>query len=163
MKKLMILLCCFMSLAACSSCTSKDTPPADVAPVVVEEIKWIDAGDADAESIITRSATENKIILMFFHHNKCKWCKQMANETFKDQAVVRIVNENFIPVFVDVEEHPAMVADFGIEAYPAYWFGKARMGEDGEIDSENSSRAKTQGFFEPEAYIKLLEHAIDTL
>lgn len=170
MKKLMILLCCFMSLAACGSCTSKESPPAVVVPIVapvevapMEDIQWVDITNTEPRDLIKQSATEDKIILIFFHHSQCKWCNKMATETFKDQAVVKMVNENFIPIFVEVEEVGALPASFGITAYPAYWFGKAKMGDDGEIDFENSTKTKMTGYFDPEDYVKLLTHTIETL
>jgi len=36
----------------------------------------------------------------------CHWCHVMAEESFSDVAVARLLNENFIPVKVDREERP---------------------------------------------------------
>jgi len=167
MKKLMVLLVCFLSLTACGSCKSNDTlnkgPETAIEAPQYKEIKWIDATEIGAKELIEKSAVEDKVILMFFHTKYCGYCKKMAEETFKDQEVINMVSENFIPVFVDVDEHPDMADGFGIEAYPTYWFGRARMDANGEVDQENSSKAKISGYYPPEDYMKILQIAIDTL
>jgi uncharacterized protein YyaL (SSP411 family) len=36
----------------------------------------------------------------------CHWCHVMARESFEDPEVARVLNERFVPVKVDREEHP---------------------------------------------------------
>lgn len=39
-------------------------------------------------------------------YSSCHWCHVMAAETFSDPAVAALVNESFIAIKVDREEHP---------------------------------------------------------
>ncbi len=42
----------------------------------------------------------------------CHWCHVMAQTTFHDPEVAALINEHFVPVKVDREEHPALDARF---------------------------------------------------
>ncbi|PJJ62118.1 thioredoxin domain-containing protein [Compostimonas suwonensis] len=42
----------------------------------------------------------------------CHWCHVMARESFSDPQLARYLNENFVPVKVDREEHPDVDASF---------------------------------------------------
>ncbi|GAA1996973.1 thioredoxin domain-containing protein [Microbacterium ulmi] len=46
----------------------------------------------------------------------CHWCHVMARESFRDPAVAELLNERFVPVKVDREEHPEVDAHFLGEA-----------------------------------------------
>lgn len=39
-------------------------------------------------------------------YSSCHWCHVMAAETFSDPAVAALVNESFVAIKVDREEHP---------------------------------------------------------
>ncbi len=49
---------------------------------------------------------ENKPILVDVGAAWCHWCHVMDEETYKDPEVVKLVNENFIPIKVDRDEMP---------------------------------------------------------
>ncbi len=40
----------------------------------------------------------------------CHWCHVMARESFEDEEIAALLNENFLPVKVDREEHPEIDA-----------------------------------------------------
>lgn len=39
-------------------------------------------------------------------YSTCHWCHVMARESFSDPAIARLINENFVAIKVDREEHP---------------------------------------------------------
>lgn len=39
-------------------------------------------------------------------YSTCHWCHVMARESFSDPAIARVLNENFVAIKVDREEHP---------------------------------------------------------
>src|SRR5680860_1450423 len=49
---------------------------------------------------------ENKLVLVSIGYSSCHWCHVMEEETFEDEAVAKIMNENFINIKVDREERP---------------------------------------------------------
>ncbi len=48
----------------------------------------------------------HKPILLSIGYAACHWCHVMAHESFEDQAIADIINENFLPIKVDREERP---------------------------------------------------------
>ncbi|MCS6955629.1 MAG: DUF255 domain-containing protein [Candidatus Calescibacterium sp.] len=48
----------------------------------------------------------NKPIFLSIGYFTCHWCHVMAREVFQDEEVAKILNENFICIKVDREEHP---------------------------------------------------------
>jgi hypothetical protein len=49
---------------------------------------------------------ENKLILISIGYSSCHWCHVMEHESFEDEEVAKIMNENFINIKVDREERP---------------------------------------------------------
>ncbi len=52
------------------------------------------------------SKKENKPIFLSIGYSSCHWCHVMARESFEDDDISRILNENFIPIKVDREARP---------------------------------------------------------
>ncbi|NYI06055.1 uncharacterized protein YyaL (SSP411 family) [Allostreptomyces psammosilenae] len=45
-------------------------------------------------------------VLLSVGYSSCHWCHVMAHESFEDERLAGLVNELFVPVKVDREEHP---------------------------------------------------------
>lgn len=58
------------------------------------------------EEALSRARAENKPILLSIGYSACHWCHVMERESFEDEAIARLMNENFVPVKVDREERP---------------------------------------------------------
>ncbi|MRI00153.1 DUF255 domain-containing protein [Kriegella sp. EG-1] len=48
----------------------------------------------------------NKLVLVSIGYSSCHWCHVMEEETFEDEEVAKVMNENFINIKVDREERP---------------------------------------------------------
>ncbi len=48
----------------------------------------------------------DKPIFLSIGYTTCHWCHVMEHESFEDEEVAKLLNENFIPVKVDREERP---------------------------------------------------------
>ncbi|KAL1306386.1 hypothetical protein AAFC00_005094 [Neodothiora populina] len=48
----------------------------------------------------------NRLIFVSIGYSACHWCHVMAHESFADERVARLLNENFIPIKIDREERP---------------------------------------------------------
>lgn len=49
---------------------------------------------------------ENKPILVSIGYSSCHWCHVMEHESFEDSTIAAFMNEHFICIKVDREEHP---------------------------------------------------------
>ncbi|MCF8230996.1 MAG: thioredoxin domain-containing protein [Bacteroidales bacterium] len=55
---------------------------------------------------LEKSQQEDKPLLISIGYSTCHWCHVMEKESFEDEEVARIMNENFICIKVDREERP---------------------------------------------------------
>jgi uncharacterized protein YyaL (SSP411 family) len=55
---------------------------------------------------LARAKSENKPILLSIGYSACHWCHVMERESFENEAIARLMNENFVPIKVDREERP---------------------------------------------------------
>ncbi|MFC7080148.1 thioredoxin domain-containing protein [Halorussus caseinilyticus] len=53
-------------------------------------------------------AAEDRDVPIFLSvgYSACHWCHVMEDESFEDEGIARILNENFVPIKVDREERP---------------------------------------------------------
>jgi uncharacterized protein YyaL (SSP411 family) len=56
--------------------------------------------------ITEQAQKENKLILVSIGYAACHWCHVMEHESFEDEQVAGVMNNNFICVKVDREERP---------------------------------------------------------
>ncbi len=55
---------------------------------------------------LQRAKKEDKPIFLSIGYSACHWCHVMAHESFEDEEIANIMNENFINIKVDREERP---------------------------------------------------------
>jgi uncharacterized protein len=55
---------------------------------------------------LEKSKKEDKPIFLSIGYSSCHWCHVMAHESFEDEEIARIMNQNFINIKVDREERP---------------------------------------------------------
>ena len=53
-----------------------------------------------------KAKSENKPIFLSIGYSTCHWCHVMAHESFEDEEVAALLNEDFISIKVDKEERP---------------------------------------------------------
>lgn len=58
------------------------------------------------EEAFERARLEDKPIFLSIGYSTCHWCHVMAHESFEDEEVAKLMNENFICIKVDREERP---------------------------------------------------------
>lgn len=58
------------------------------------------------EEAFERAKAEDKPVFLSIGYSTCHWCHVMAHESFEDEQIARILNENFISIKVDKEERP---------------------------------------------------------
>ena len=55
---------------------------------------------------LERAKNENRLILLSIGYSACHWCHVMERESFEDEEIAEIMNENYICIKVDREERP---------------------------------------------------------
>src|ERR1044072_4216258 len=63
---------------------------------------WYPWGDEAFE----KARSENKPVLLSIGYAACHWCHVMAHESFENEAIAQLMNENFVNIKVDREERP---------------------------------------------------------
>ena len=58
------------------------------------------------EESLGRAKKENKPIFLSVGYSSCHWCHVMAHESFEDDEIAKVMNENFVNIKVDREERP---------------------------------------------------------
>jgi len=58
------------------------------------------------EEALEKARSENKPILLSIGYSACHWCHVMEHESFEDEAIAALMNENFVNIKVDREERP---------------------------------------------------------
>ncbi len=65
-------------------------------------VDWYPWGDEAFE----KAVAENKPIFLSIGYSACHWCHVMERESFENEEVAAIMNENFVCIKVDREERP---------------------------------------------------------
>src|SRR2546428_2260224 len=58
------------------------------------------------EEALGRARAEDKPVLLSIGYSACHWCHVMERESFEDEATAKLMNEGFVCIKVDREEHP---------------------------------------------------------
>ncbi|HSN10108.1 MAG TPA: thioredoxin domain-containing protein, partial [Hanamia sp.] len=58
------------------------------------------------KATLQKAKDENKMLLISIGYAACHWCHVMEHQSFENDEVARVMNENFICVKVDREERP---------------------------------------------------------
>lgn len=60
------------------------------------------------EQIDSLQQSQNRKIIIFIHTDWCKYCQAMKNSTFKNEEVIKNLNENFYFITLNAEEKRAI-------------------------------------------------------
>jgi uncharacterized protein len=58
------------------------------------------------ETALAKARSENKPILLSIGYSACHWCHVMEHESFEDEEIASLMNQNFVNIKVDREERP---------------------------------------------------------
>ena len=65
-------------------------------------VEWYSWND----EALNKAKKENKPIFLSIGYSSCHWCHVMAHESFENEEIAKIMNENFVNIKVDREERP---------------------------------------------------------
>lgn len=55
---------------------------------------------------LQKARAENKLLLVSIGYSACHWCHVMERESFENEEIAKLMNEFFVCIKVDREEHP---------------------------------------------------------
>ena len=111
-----------------------------------KEIEWQSYQDG-----MSRGKFEKKKIFLHFYAEWCSACKTMAENTFKDPGVVNSLNNNFIPIRVNVDRQKQTSDMYRVKVLPDTWF----ISENKDIIGHRT------GYIAPEQLNKILKSLLD--
>lgn len=79
-----------------------------------QDIQW----QQDVKSAIEKAEAENKLVLLHFTASWCRPCQALEKFVFPNLEVARLVNENVVPIQIDVDRQQALVTEYGVTAVP---------------------------------------------
>ena len=101
-------LLCFILCFACSKNNSKKGNDLvnETSPYLLQHaynpVNW----KAWNENSLEEAKEQNKLIVISIGYASCHWCHVMEEESFENDSIARIMNDNFINIKVDREERP---------------------------------------------------------
>ena len=87
----------------------------------------------DHEKALEESKSEDKPLMIYFYTGWCSWCKKLERETYSNDQVASLLNDNFICLKINVEDHPSLMAEYRIPGFPTVIFLSAEGEEMGRI------------------------------
>lgn len=58
------------------------------------------------EEALEKAKKEDKLLIISIGYSACHWCHVMEHESFENEEIAKIMNDNFVCIKVDREEHP---------------------------------------------------------
>jgi thioredoxin-related protein len=83
-------------------------------PAAAQEARW----RADYAAARKDAAGSGKPLLLDFGTETCFWCKKLDATTFRDRAVIDLLNERVVPVKVDGERDERLTQALGVQSFP---------------------------------------------
>ena len=105
-QRLTLSLLLLVSLFSCMGQNQGNKLKNSLSPYLLQHadnpVNWYPWG----EEALQKAREENKLMIISIGYSTCHWCHVMEKECFEDSAVAEIMNENFVCIKVDREEHP---------------------------------------------------------
>jgi thioredoxin-related protein len=135
MKRILFVLVLTSMLSIVSGMALADESP----------IKW----HTNVHSALKAARASHRPVIMFVTAKWCQFCHKMENDTFTNPAIARKMQNGFVPLWIDADEHPELVEKFKVDMFPAMLF----FGADGKF------RERAGGYMPVEEAGQLLDEA----
>ncbi len=82
-----------------------------------ESIHWIE----DYDTGIRQAERQNKPVLLTFYKAGTRFCEDISQNTYVNPRVIKYVEENFVPIFIDVDKQPDIARRYHVDYYPTHY------------------------------------------
>ena len=120
---------------------------AKAAPAPAQTLHWQPWSDA----VFAQARAQHKFVLLDLEAVWCHWCHVMDDVTYRDPAVIRLLNERYLLIKVDQDSRPDISNRYQDYGWPATVVFAA----------DGSEIVKRQGFLEPRLMSSMLQAIID--
>ncbi len=116
------------------------------------------SSNAEIDALFSKAKAENKLVMLDYYAEWCLDCLRMDGTTFKDSQIISMLDENFIPVKVDItnassESVKAVKKRFNVFGPPATLFFNS--------SSTEFSDHKFYGYRDSDEFMKILKEVIE--
>ena len=115
-----------------------------------ETIDWV----KDYEEGLKQARQQNKPVLLAFYKLHTRFCTLMTQNTYNDPDVKEYVEENFIPILIDVDKRPEIAKEFNIAYYPTHYV---------KYPDGDKLAGPQMGYDLPQKFIKILQGFLEKL
>ncbi|MBI4143596.1 thioredoxin domain-containing protein [Candidatus Woesearchaeota archaeon] len=92
---------------------------------MIVKIRWLDWG----KEAFKKAKEENKPILLDLTAVWCHWCHVMDATSYSNSEIIGIINNDFVPVKVDIDKRPDIRERYNMGGFPSTVF----LDSDGEV------------------------------
>jgi hypothetical protein len=82
-----------------------------------ETIKWVEDYDAG----IRLAKQQNKPVLLAFYKANARFCEVISQDVYTNPRVIKYVEQNFVPIFIDVDKQPDIANRYHVDYYPTHY------------------------------------------
>lgn len=100
-------------------------------------------------SVFEQAKSAHRQLLLFWKSDSCHWCKQMEEKTFTDSSIIKLINDNYFPVILDVIKNSDLINQYQIISLPTIII----------FDRDNKSTKVLLGYIPSEEMEKELNYA----
>lgn len=100
-------------------------------------------------ALFARAVEEERLVLLHVGAVWCHWCHVMEETTYRDAEVVALIDEHYLPAYVDQDARP----DFAIRYRSWGWPATVIFAPDG------TERGRFRGYVPPARFARILEAA----
>jgi len=146
-----VVLCCYRGAPAADQAKSEpvQVPPAGQSKTSVDQpqptIGWRPYEDG-----LALAKAENKKAFLYFYTTRCHYCNIMEKKTFTNDQVIALLNDQFVPIRVDLGTKPAFASFYKINGVPVSWF----------LESNGQPIGSRPGFLAPDQFTEMLKFVL---
>lgn len=107
-----------------------------------EAIKWLGFDAAQQQG-----NPANDKYFIYFKSNNCGYCRKLESNAFSSSQIINYINENFIPVRVNVDQDPKLAKRYRVQGVPDLRF----------LSAEGEDIARWPGYTEADHLLALLK------
>ncbi len=138
-----IFYLCYLSVIVCLGSCAMFGPPKKMKLIQWEE-EW-------SKEIFSEAKSKNLLVILDLEAQWCHWCHVMAQQTYLNEEVTKLIGENFIAVRIDQDSRPELANRYRQYGWPATII----------FNSEGKELIKRRGYIEADEMVKLLGQAIE--